>query len=80
VASKNVTLTLPDDLVRHARHLAIERGMSLSQLVAQMLADQTGYGHGYEDAMARQRDYMRRGLALSFHGQAPWTRDELHER
>jgi hypothetical protein len=34
----NVTLKLPDDLVREARHLAIDEGTSLSAVVADLLS------------------------------------------
>lgn len=34
----NVTLKLPDDLVKKARHLAIDENTSLSGLVAQLLS------------------------------------------
>ena len=34
----NVTLKLPDELVRDARHLALDENTSLSALVAELLA------------------------------------------
>lgn len=34
----NVTLKLPDDLTKEARHLALDEGKSLSALVADLLA------------------------------------------
>ena len=33
----NVTLSLPDDLLREARHLAVDQGVSLSRFVAMSL-------------------------------------------
>lgn len=38
---QNVTLSLPRDLVKRAKHIAVERGTSLSGLLAQMLEDLT---------------------------------------
>lgn len=35
----NVTLKLPDDMVREARHLAIDENTSLSAMVAEMLEE-----------------------------------------
>lgn len=35
----NVTLKLPDDLVREARHLAIDENTSLSTLVSELLVE-----------------------------------------
>ncbi len=38
----NVTLKLPDELIKEARHLALDAGKSLSALVADLLAQRLG--------------------------------------
>jgi len=38
----NVTLKLPDELTKEARHLALDEGKSLSALVADLLAQRLG--------------------------------------
>jgi hypothetical protein len=77
----NVTLTLPADLLRRARHLAVERGLSLSRLLAEELERLVGNDEAYEAAQKRLLARMRKGFNLGLKdGRVPWTRDELHER
>jgi len=80
VNARNVTLSLPDDVLRTARHLAVDRGVSLSRLVSELIQGQAGGESGYESAMKRQKALMRRGLDLGFKGKVPWSRGELHDR
>lgn len=42
----NVTLKLPDDLIKEARHLALDERKSLSALVADLLAKRLGKSTG----------------------------------
>jgi hypothetical protein len=77
---RNVTVTLPVDVLRAARHKAVDRGVSLSRFVADVLTMAVSEDSNYDAAMKRQRALMREGLALGFKGKVPWTRDELHAR
>lgn len=77
---KNVTLTLPARLLRRARHQAVNRGVSLSRYLAEVLEERVENDRDYRAAMERQRALMRKGLNLGTHGKITWTRDELHER
>jgi hypothetical protein len=74
----NVTISLPDDLIRDARHEAVDRGMSLSAYVAAMLEERI---EARRLKRQRQEDLLRmmdeRPLTV---GPITWTRDELHER
>ena len=80
MAQQNVTLTLPTELVREARHLAVDRGVSLSKYLAQLLEDQVEGRRRYREARDRQRQLLDRGLDLGTQGQITWSRDSLHER
>ena len=78
--TQNVTLSLPRDLVRKARHVAVERGVSLSTLVGTCLEEVVGPEPTYEQARDRAIARMRQGLPMGVGERPGWTRDELHER
>ncbi len=76
----NVTLSLPDDLLREARHLAVDEGVSLSRFVALSLEQRVEAARGFHVARARQLALLHQGLDLGTGGTPSWTRDALHER
>jgi len=78
--TKNVTLALPADLLREARHLAVDQGVSLSKFVALILAARVETVRRYGQAREQQQLLLETGLRLGTHGQITWKRDELHER
>ena len=80
MARQNVTVSLPADLVREARHLAVDRGVSLSKFLALLLEEQVEATRQYRQARDRQLELLDRGLPLGTRGEAGWSRDELHER
>lgn len=75
-----MTLSLPAGLLREARHLAVDRGVSLSRYLALVLQERVEAGHRYRAARERQQRLLRAGLPLGTDGHLRWTRDELHER
>jgi len=75
-----VTVSLPADLVREARHLAVDRGLSLSAFIAVLLQEQIESRQGYDAARKRQLTLLEKGFDLGTGGKISWTRDELHER
>lgn len=77
---QNVTLSLPKDLLRQARHLAGRRHKSLSEFMRESLAEKVEEASGYSKAMERQLKLMRTGFDLGTAGQVVVERDELHER
>jgi hypothetical protein len=76
----NVTISLPEEVVRAARHLAVDEGLSLSQFVGRILTQQIEARGRYERAREEHLQLLDRGWHLDTHGQASWTRDELHDR
>ena len=78
--NQNVTLSLPRDLLLEARHLAVERGISLSKLLASYLQELVEREPKYEEARKRAVERMRRGIPMGVGERPTWTRDELHER
>ena len=80
MASKNVTLSLSRELLRQARHLAVERRMSLSRLLAEQLQRAVAEEERYEEARRRLSRRLARGLDLGTRGSRPASREALHAR
>jgi hypothetical protein len=80
MARQNVTLSLPKELVRQARHLAVERGTSLSKLLAEQLQRAVADEERYEEARHRLNRRLARGLDLGTRGKRPASREALHAR
>jgi len=80
MATQNVTLALPKELLKEARLIAVERGTSLSGLRAEYLGRAVREDEGYEQARKRIRKRLRRGFDLGTKGSRLPTRVQLHER
>ena len=76
----NITLSLPKDLLRRVKLIAVRRGESVSGLLARMLEElvrrEDEYARAREDHLA----LLEEGLDLGTEGRAGWKREELHER
>ena len=76
---QNVTLAIPKEILRRAKHIAIERGTSLSGLLTQLLEELTRR----EDAYQKAKEYhlaLLDKLDLATEGKITWSRSDLHER
>lgn len=77
-AARNVTLTIDEDILREARVLAAQEGLSVSALLRRELVllveNQRGYVKAKESALRR----LARGHSLGV-GTLP-RREELHDR
>ncbi|MCL6559896.1 MAG: type II toxin-antitoxin system CcdA family antitoxin [Firmicutes bacterium] len=76
---QNVTLSLPKEILRQAKHIAIERGTSLSGLLTQLLVEIVRKEEGYRQARERHLS-MLENFDLGTKGNIRWTRSDLHER
>jgi predicted transcriptional regulator len=79
-ATKNVTLALPEPLLRRFRIFAASRNQSMTSLIAQAIQKMVDEGGEYEKAMKQSLKNMRDARDTGLTGKIPWTRDELHER
>ena len=77
---QNVTLSVPRELLRKAKRLAVDRDTSLSALMTEALARLADQDRRYGAARKRALGAMRAAQSLGTRGRATWTRDELHER
>ena len=77
---QNVTISLPADLLRQAKHLAVDEGVSLSRFVALSLEQRVEAIRGYRAARERQLRLLQHGLPLGTAGHVTWDRASLHDR
>jgi predicted transcriptional regulator len=80
VKTRNVTLALPDDLLRRLKIVAARQETSLSAIVAQTLRRIVDEQDGYDEARREALRDLHKGYDLGTHGRIVWTRDDLHER
>ena len=78
--TQNITLTLRKDILRKAKHLAIERQATLYGLITQALEELVTQNDTYELAWRSHLTLLEHGFDLSTGGYAPCTREKLHER
>ena len=80
MASRNLTLALPEDLVRRLKILAARQDTSISALLTATLSGLADLEEGYAEARDAMIGDMQRGYDLGTGGRVFWTRDSLHER
>ena len=77
---QNVTLSLPKDLLKKAKTLAVMKDKSLSDLLRETLEEKVTQETGYQKAKERQIALMKKGFDLGTKGKISISREELHER
>ena len=77
---RNVTLSLPEPLIRRFRVFAAARNQSMTSLMAEAIRKLVDEDNEKEKAKARFLERIRNPPDLGTHGVATWTRDEIHER
>lgn len=75
---QNITLSLDKVLLRRVKHIAVEKGTSVSGLLAEHLEQIVEQDQEYEGARKKAVALVKRGLKLG--GKIRATRDEWHER
>jgi predicted transcriptional regulator len=80
VASRNVTLALPEELLRRLKILAAQQDTSISALLSATLSELADREEGYTEARDAMINDLDRGYDLGTRGKITWTRDSLHER
>lgn len=75
---KNLTLALPEDLLRRARILAVHEGTTVNEMVRGLLESHVG---GKDRVAEAVEDLIRLGRESGGEwGGRKWTREELHDR
>lgn len=78
--NQNVTISVPKDVLKKAKHIAVNRQTSLSRLLAQALEEIVEKDDAYSKAKARQLAAIRKGADLGVKGQITWKRADLHDK
>jgi hypothetical protein len=77
---QNITLSIPKDVLKKVKHIAIEKNTSVSGLLSQILVDIVNQETGYQRAKERQLEVMESGLEFGLFGKTEWSREDLYER
>lgn len=77
---KNVTVAIEAETLKEARHIAVERGMSLSALLGKTLEVLVRDEISYRRARNRQTALLDNPPDLGTKGKATWKREDLHDR
>ena len=78
--TQNVTLSLPKDVLRQAKLVAVQRQVSLSRLLTHLIEDLVSSEQRYERSRRRHMAILEQGYDLGTRGRARASREELHER
>ena len=77
---QNVTLSLPKAVLVQARHIAVDRGTSLSSLLARFIEQLVREEEAKKCAAQRIRERLAEGFDLGTGGVINVSREALHER
>jgi len=78
--NQNITLSLPRELLRQIKRLAVDRDTSVSALMMDVLVRVADEDRRYAAARRRALTAMKSARSLGTRGRLAWTRDDLHER
>jgi len=77
---QNITLSLPKELLKKGKSLAAKKGVSLNELVRELLQQSAENAEGSRRAADRQIRLMKEGIPLGTREKIAWKRDELYQR
>lgn len=77
---QNITISVPKEVLKKVKHIAVERGTSVSALIITMMRELDSKEDSYEIARRRQLKIMKKGFDLGTNGEITWDRDSLHDR
>jgi len=77
---QNITLSLPKEILKKGKILATKKGISLNQLVRELLQMTAENEEGYRTSADRQIKRMKEGIPLGTKGKISWERNELYQR
>jgi hypothetical protein len=80
VEKQNITLSLPKEILKKGKVLAARKGISLNELVRELLQAKTEDDGEYQASAERQIKQMKEGIQLGTKGKIAWKRDQLHQR
>jgi hypothetical protein len=78
--NRNITLSLPRELLRQIKRLAADRDTSVSAMMIEALKSLADEDRRYSSARKQALAALRTARSLGTGGRRTWSRDELHER
>lgn len=77
---QNITISVPKDVLKKIKHIAVERETSVSALIVTLMQEIASSKDEYQAARRRHKKIMEKGFNLDTYGIITWDRDSLHER
>ena len=77
---QNITLSIPKDILRKVKIIAVEKGTSVSHLLTRTIEGIVSREESYAVARRNHLSILENGLNMGTEGNPQWTREELHER
>lgn len=77
---QNITLSVPKDVLRKVKLIAVEQNTSVSGLLTRILEEIVSREEGYHTARRRHLNFLDQDIDLGTGGSTQWTREELHAR
>jgi metal-responsive CopG/Arc/MetJ family transcriptional regulator len=78
--TRNITLALPEPLLRRFRVYAASRHQSMSSLMTDAVKKMIDEESEYERSRKSFLDQIHNPAGIELPDKIPWSRDELHER
>ena len=77
---QNVTLSIPKEILKKAKMLAVEQDTSLSGLLTRVLTETVEQHEEYALARVAHLALLEEGMDLGTDGKIAWERESLHDR
>ena len=77
---QNITLSIPKETLKKAKHLAVAKDQSLSGLLTEFIEDLVRKEEIYKQAEQRQLVLMEEGIDFGLKEKIDWSREEIYER
>jgi hypothetical protein len=78
--TRNITLSVPKDMLLKVKLIAVQRHTSVSGLLVRTLQTLVEQEDAYGHARRRHLECLERGADLGTRGQVTTRRDEIHSR
>ena len=78
--NQNITLSIPKEILKQVKLIAVQKNTSVSKLLTQKLQEIVEKENAYLRAKERQVYLVQEGFDLQVKEQPSWERDELYER
>ncbi|WP_028306401.1 hypothetical protein [Desulfitibacter alkalitolerans] len=78
--NQNITLSIPKEILKQVKLIAVQKNTSVSKLLTQKLQEIVEKEKAYLRAKERQVYLVQEGFDLQVKEQPSWKRDELYDR